>query len=241
MTAEFVRTVAILITLRFTGDVEHVALVEEVEGLLVGLRVGIGLGRPSPSGEAVVHPLPQQRPPPVGDGAERLRPRGVGGRCPVFHHDARVPRAEVGRRARTASAAAHEDVARQREARGRGRLGDDRPEVRIVERRGLVAATDHLALAAAVVAVAGVEAADDREPVHLPGRVGQQFAHVHARHARRDGAERAAGVGAGLRIPALELAHAAVKKDHEHPLASRPHRIGETRRGGEATAEAEAG
>ena len=72
--------------------------------------------------------------------------------------------------------------------------------------------------ALAVIVFFGVDAADHRQVVHLLGRVRQQFADVHAGHGSGNRAERPAGVGARLGIPAFQLAQAAGHVNHQHAL-----------------------
>src|SRR5262249_13580945 len=63
---------------------------------------------------------------------------------------------------------------------------------------------------------------------HLAGGLRQQFADVDAGDARRNGAERAAELGARFRVPAFELAHAAVEPDEEDLLAALTHFRGDS-------------
>ena len=62
-----------------------------------------------------------------------------------------------------------------------------------------------------------VHAADDRQPVHHPGRVRQVLADPDARHARRDRAELAADLARGVRlhVPGVEVARPAVVEDQD--------------------------
>ena len=69
-----------------------------------------------------------------------------------------------------------------------------------------------------MVVLAGVHAAHQAEVVHLPGDIRQQLRDLDARDRRADRAERAAGLGARLGIPALELAQAAVHVEDDDPL-----------------------
>ena len=73
-------------------------------------------------------------------------------------------------------------------------------------------------MALAVVILFGVDAADDREAVHLLRRVRQQLADMHAGDRRRNRAERPAGVGFGLGVERFELAESAVQENDQHLL-----------------------
>ena len=63
-----------------------------------------------------------------------------------------------------------------------------------------------------------VDAANEREVVHLFRRVRQEFTNLDARRGSGNGAKRAAGGGAGLRIPALKLTQSTGHAHDEQAL-----------------------
>ena len=97
-------------------------------------------------------------------------------------------------------------------------LAQTAPKHRVVGGGRLPAAGEHQVGALAVVVLAGVDAAHQAEVVHLPGDVRQQLGDLDAGHRGADRAERAAGLGAGLGVPAFELAQAAVHVEDDDPL-----------------------
>ncbi len=132
--------------------------------------------------------------------------------------------------ARAAGAAGrYVNVARQRRIRRREQLRPHGPQVRIVGHGLLPPAGRHAIGSLAVVVFLGVDAAHQGQVMHLLGRVGQQLADVHARHGSGNGAERSAGVGLGLGIPAFQLAQAAGHPDHENVFLIR-RQLGQGRR-----------
>ncbi len=156
----------------------------------------------------------------VGGERQPVRPHRVLRRIAAAELHAGVLGAEIGRvvAAPAAAAGRDEDVARQRIVVAGERLGHDRADLRIVGRRRLPAAGEHQVGALAVIVFLGVHAADDGQVVHLLGRLRQQLADVHARHRRGNRAKRPAGFGAGLGVPAFELAQAAVHVEDDDPL-----------------------
>ena len=106
----------------------------------------------------------------------------------------------------------------QRAVGRRERLGRHGADLRIIGRRRLPAAGEHQVRALAVVVFAGVDAADQAQVVHLLGGLRQQLRDVDAGHGGGNRAERPAGVGARLGVPAFELAQAAVHVEHDDPL-----------------------
>ena len=96
-----------------------------------------------------------------------------------------------------------------------------------------VTASEHHISALAVIAIAGVDAARQREMMHHLRRMRQEFADSDARHAGGNGTERPAGVSARFRIPTLKLTQAA---GHAHDddslliLRHLGHRFGRSKR-----------
>jgi hypothetical protein len=66
--------------------------------------------------------------------------------------------------------------------------------------------------------------------MHLLRDTRHQLAQVHAGHRGRDAAEGAAEIRVRLRVPALELADAAIQPDEEHLLLALAQRLRESRR-----------
>ena len=148
----------------------------------------------------------------------------VGGRLAVAERDRGIARAEEGGifRADAAVAARRDvDVAGQGIVGGAEQLGADGAEVRISHGGLAAAAGVHDVVAAAVVVVGGVDAADQGHAVHLRGGVRQQLADVNAGHRGGDGLEGTAGIGAGFGVPRFQLAGPAQQQDDKDPFLSR--------------------
>ena len=158
------------------------------------------------------------------DGIHRLGhgsgPGGVLRWVAIAQHDARVLGAQVGGIIAAAAAATgrDHDVAWKCVIFGGHRLGTDGSEHGVFGGGRLPAPGRHQVGALAVVVLGGVDAPHQTEVVHLPGDIGQQLGDLNSRDGRADCTERAAGVGAGLGVPAFELAQTAVHVEKDDPL-----------------------
>src|SRR5262245_33134805 len=72
--------------------------------------------------------------------------------------------------------------------------------------------------ALAMIVLGGVEPPDDTHSMGQVSCVGQQFANSRAWNGSRNGAERPARIGAGLRVPGLKLAYTAAEPHQHNPL-----------------------
>jgi len=90
--------------------------------------------------------------------------------------------------------------------------------VRIGFGRLLPPACLHDVRAPAMFILGRIDAADQGDLVHLPGREGKQFANVRPGHGGGDVEKRPARVGSRLGIPRFKLAEPAGQKDDQHAL-----------------------
>ena len=184
------------------------------------MHIRLGLRRAAFAGKVLIGRLANRLRARQRLGRHILRRGRVSRGLAAAQRNARVFRPEVGTVviAPAAAAISNLDVSGQRQRAVIHAFCNHRAQLRISHPRRAMPAGHHHVRALAVIAVARVDAAHEAEIVHLLGRVRQQFGNVNARHAGLDGAERPAGIGVRLRIPALELAQPARHAHHNHAL-----------------------
>ena len=218
--AEVVLAIAVDVSSRLLRDVEGVLLSHEPQRLLVAVRVGVGHRGAAAGEESFVDAATDRMASRLADVADVRRSIEVRRRIPLAERKTGILRAKIGGISPPAAAAPGHDehVTGQRRIGGGERLRGDGTDLRIVRTGHLPAAGHHQICAFGVVVLAGIDAAHDCQVVHLLRGLREQFRDVQAGDARRNRAERTACRGAGLRIPALELAEAAVHIEHDDAL-----------------------
>ena len=106
----------------------------------------------------------------------------------------------------------------QRIVAGVQALSDDGAERRQLYARNLVPAVLHMVVAFAVIAIARVDAANERQLIHMLRRHRQQFGNVRSGNRSRNRPERSTGVCLRLRIPTFQLAQSARHVDDNDPF-----------------------
>ena len=212
--------VAGAVLVRLFGNVENFALTHQFLRLLERLRPGLCLRRAAAQREAVVHFAPQVVGAHGGILRETFRALHVLRRLAVAQRDAGILGTEIsGVRAAPATTAGGDDnVPGERAICGIERLRGDGAEFRVHHARARAASGGHEIVTIAVIVLVRVDAANEREVVHLLRRVRQEFTNLDARRGSGNGAERAAGGGAGLRIPAFQLTESAGHAHDEKAL-----------------------
>ena len=185
MLAEFARAVPLLVGRRFAADVEHVALFEQIARLRERKRVGFGVGRAASSGKPLIELLAKRVATLLGVGG-RSAPARCFGQLAVVDRHARKLRAQVGGLVQFGFHVAFARRLRIRICPGsvnRPASTTWRTPLPSAENRSrhLLAAGRHFDDAAPVIFVPGVQAAHDRQAVHLLRGMRQQFTDVNPR------------------------------------------------------------